>query len=92
MTSRQGFVAGLVVALLFEAGVYFKRINISDLAHLIIIVLAVILSVIITVYNIYRRRSMISPTIDGFVYGFTIFYTLLQLLQGRIKIGYGATQ
>ena len=67
---------------------YFGYLNISPESHLIIVILAVVFSVVITVYTLHdpHHASMIDPTVDGFVYGFTIFYTVLELAQGRISI------
>ena len=86
MTYWNGFVAGLIAALAFEAGIYFGYLHIAPEAHLIIVILAVVFSVVITVYTVHEGSSMISPTIDGLVYGFTIFYTVLELIQGKITV------
>jgi hypothetical protein len=88
MTRWHGFLFGFGAAVLFEAAVFFNILSIPSLAHLVIVVVAIVFSVVITVYSLHEGSSMIGPTVDGFVIGFTLFYTVLELLQGRISFSY----
>ena len=77
-STRDGFAAGIVVAILLQLG--FIRIVVVEQS--IAIWLLLIFAIVLTVYRVtHHNKSLLSPVLDGFVMGFGWLFALLNITQ-----------
>ena len=76
-TKKDGFAAGIVVAILLRLG--FVRIVVVEQSIAIWILL--LFAVGLTVHHVVRRGSLLTAPLDGFIMGFGWLFGILNILQ-----------
>ena len=95
MTLKHGFEAGLVLGgtgwLYFNGYVTFAPLVASvKVSVTLVAVAATVAAVLLTIANVFRRRSVFGTTIDGFIYGlatsFDVLYIIQQVYLGELPL------
>jgi hypothetical protein len=77
-TTKDGFVAGAIFAILLLLGI----LRIEALEQRIAVVILLLISAYVTYYNIAHHRSLTSyPVVDGFLLGFGWIFGLVSIVQ-----------
>jgi len=77
-TKWDGLIVGVMFALALHSGIIKIEIGFSQT---IVVWLLLLIGVFIALYNAKKHKSLFSPPVDGFVMGFGILYSVLNLIQ-----------
>jgi hypothetical protein len=75
-TFRDGFILGLLSALVLHLGI----IDIRTSMQRAIVYILLLCGILISVNQAIRRKSLISPSWDGFISGFGTFIGIIDLM------------
>jgi len=77
-TKWDGLIVGVIFALALHSGILKIEIGLSQT---IVVWLLLLIGVFVALYNAKKRKSLFSPPVDGFVMGFGILYSVLNIIQ-----------
>ena|SRR5207245_6309673 len=86
LTYKTGFIIGFGVGALLwlpESGTVQSSADVTTFAKVLLATFGV-LSLIIALVSAFRRKSALSPTGDGFIYGVTTSFGLLLVGSGKL--------
>jgi len=72
-TFKDGFIVGILGAIALQLGIF----TIQALQQIVAIYLLLGLSIIVTFARMWKRRSIFSPPVDGFILGFGWLFSLI---------------
>jgi len=75
-TAKDGFIAGIVVAIILELGI----IKIEGIQQAVAIWLLLVVALYLTYHHLVHHQSLISPPLDGFVIGFGWVFGILNVV------------
>ena len=81
-TFKDGFILGIISALVLQLGI----INITTSLQKLIIIILLIAGILTSINQALRRKSLISPSWDGFISGFGTLIGIIDLMFPQLSI------